>query len=76
MKLEYDKNADAIYIRLNRRKHHHSKEIDESRFIDYAANRTVVGIELLYVTGGIDTHSLPHRKDVEELLVSEGFKVF
>lgn len=75
IKLEYDKEADALYIRLRRRKHHHSREVDESRFIDYAANNTVIGIEVLYASGGIDTEGLPHRANIKETLQKEGFKV-
>ena len=76
MKLEYDRNADAVYISINDVKQHHSEEIDESRFIDYGENGVVRGIELLFVAGGIDLTGLPYQAEIRGLLEANGIKIF
>lgn len=76
MKLDYDKHADAMYILINDVRHSHSVELDESRFIDYGENDVVQGIELLYVTGGVDLNGLPYQGEIKELLEKNGIKTF
>lgn len=74
MKFEYDQNADAIYISINDVRHHHSTEIDESRFIDYGENDVIQGIELLFVGSGVDLNGLPYQTEIKELLEKNGIK--
>jgi len=73
---EYDPEADCAYILINNLPHAYSKEIDETRFVDYAEDGTVIGIELLYVSSGVDITDLPHRPEVEKLLEEHHIKVF
>jgi uncharacterized protein YuzE len=54
----------------------YSNEIDETRFIDYAKDGTIIGIELLYVSGGVDTSGLPQAEEIEKLLEANGIKVY
>lgn len=75
MEYEYDKNADCAYIRINDLPYDHSEEIDEIRFVDYAEDGTVIGIELLYVSGGVDTSDLPYESEIGKLLEKHGLKV-
>ena len=76
MKFEYDKNADAVYILINDVKHDHSKELDDTRFIDYGENGVIQGIELLFVGAGVDLTGLPYQAEVKELLDKNGIKTF
>jgi len=76
MEYKYDHEADAVYIRISTLEHHHSQELDDSRFIDYAEDGSVIGVELLYVSGGVDTEGLPHREEIKQLLSEKGIKVF
>ena len=76
MKYTYDFNSDCAYISINELPHSYSKEIDESRFVDYATDGTVTGIELLYVSGGVDTTGLPYEAEINKLLDENGNKVF
>ena len=55
----YDPDADAIYIRLGRKALAYTEEVDDQRHIDYAADGTVIGIELLYASDGIRVEGLP-----------------
>ena len=48
MNITYDKNVDAMYIRLNEKlKYKTSKKISEDIMIDYADNGQVIGVEVL-----------------------------
>lgn len=76
MEYEYDANADCAYIRINDLPHAYSKEIDETRFVDYAEDGTVIGIELLYVSSGVDVSGLPHETEISELLARNKVKVY
>ncbi|MFO7995953.1 MAG: DUF2283 domain-containing protein [Dehalococcoidia bacterium] len=76
MEYRYDHNADCAYVLINDLPHAYSKELDETRFIDYSEDGTVIGIELLYVSGGVDVSDLPYRAEVEKLLENHGMKVY
>ncbi len=76
MEYQYDTNADCAYILINNLRHAYSKELDETRFIDYAEDGTVIGVELLYVSGGVDTSDLPYQSEIEKLLEQHGINVY
>ena len=69
----YDQEADAIYITFSDKPVASTKALDDMRVIDYAADGSPVGIELLCVSEGVMTDDLPYLKDVSNLL--EGIKV-
>jgi len=76
MEYQYDSNADCAYILINNLLHAYSKELDETRVIDYAEDGTVIGVELLYVSGGVDISGLPYQSEIEKLLEKHGIKVY
>ena len=76
MKIEFDRMADAVYIRLNDKKYAYGKDLDDSRRIDYASDGTPVGIELLCVTKGVNVDNLPSRDDVIKMLEKKRIPVF
>jgi len=76
MKYQYDYDSDCAYITINALPHSYSKEIDDARFIDYASDGTVIGIELLYVSGGVDVSGLPYEKEIGQLLEDNQIKIF
>ena len=49
MKLEFDPQADAVYLELTDAEIEESKEIQPGIIIDYDAKGRIVGIEVLYV---------------------------
>ncbi len=51
MKIRYDPDADAMYIRLRDDKIDHTREVeeDEDIIIDYNSEGKVVGVEILFV---------------------------
>jgi uncharacterized protein YuzE len=76
VKYKYDHNSDCAYISINDLPHAYSKEIDEARFVDYAKDDTVIGVELLYVSGGVDVSGLPHEAEISKILEKHKIKVF
>ena len=47
MEIEYDKEADALYIELKPGKVAKTEEVDSDTFIDYLTDGSVKGIEVL-----------------------------
>lgn len=76
MRYEYDYNTDSAYIHINKLPHAYSKEIDDARFVDYAEDGTVIGIELLYIGSGVDVSGLPNESEIGKLLEEHHVKVF
>lgn len=61
MKLEFDPQADAVYLELTDAEVEASKEIQPGIILDYDLEGRVVGIEVLYVS---QRRSLPLQKAV------------
>ncbi len=49
MKITYDPDADAMYIRLLDEKVNHTKEVDENTILDFNKQGRVIAIEILFV---------------------------
>jgi len=47
MKIEYDKEADAIYIQIQEKEVTTSREIEEGVVIDFDDEKKVIGFEVL-----------------------------
>ncbi len=50
MKIDYDKEADAIYIELNHGEFSKNKKLDDFTIIDIDKDGNIIGIELLDVS--------------------------
>ena len=64
LKIEFDRQADAIYARLSDRPYAFGEDLDHARRIDYADDGTPIGVELLYVSHGVDLTSLPMAREL------------
>ena len=49
MKMEYDKDADALYIKLKNGKIKSTMEVDENTIIDLDESNNIIGIEILFI---------------------------
>ena len=76
MRIEHDREADAIYIYLGDAPYSHGKNLDNERRIDYDANGIPVGVELLCVSTGVIADDLPNRAEIERALEDRGIKVY
>ena len=50
MRIEFDQEADALYVQIHEAYVAHVKEIEEGVIIDFDENGKVIGIEILDVT--------------------------
>lgn len=49
MRITYDAEADAMYIRFREAEVDHTQEIDENTIIDFDKDGQVIGVEVLFV---------------------------
>ncbi len=68
MKITYDPEADAMYIKLRIGKVAKTREIDRNTILDFDKNGNVIGIELLFVKERMP--SLLKEVQVENLLIA------
>lgn len=66
--VEYDEQADAVYVYLSDREVTQTKALDDYRNIDLDDVGAVVGVEFLGVSGGIELTNVPKRAEVVALL--------
>jgi uncharacterized protein YuzE len=76
--LEHDRKADAVYVRIKAagERINRTKELDENRILDYAVDGSVIGIEFLNVSNGVDLSDLPHRAELMKLLSKHEIQQF
>jgi len=74
--LEYDESVDAAYLTVSDETVGSPERLDDARGINYAADGSVIGIEILSPRGrGVLLDGLPFRADVARVLRSIGFRV-
>lgn len=66
MKITYDKEADALYIKLTDNKVVQSEEIEENVVIDLDGENKIVGIEVVYFVSKHKQDFFPVFKEVEQ----------
>ena len=75
--IEYDPEADALYIRLSRVESRHgevshTRELDEQRRVDIGEADEVIGVEILWASRGFTLAGLPQQRAIGEALNSLG----
>ena len=74
--LEYDESGDAAYLSFSDSEWHHQVRLDDGRGINYAADGSVIGVELLSPRRkGVLLDGLPFRDDIERVVRAVGFRV-
>ena len=76
MEIERDAKADAAYIYFSSKPYAYGKDLDDQRRVDYAADSTPIGVELLLVSSGVNVHGLPHQDEIAELLKANGIQTY
>ncbi len=74
-KHSHDKEADAVYLTLSAKAYAFGEDLGADRRIDYAADGTPTGIELLSVSRGVDLDGLPYQDQIAGILAVEGLPV-
>jgi uncharacterized protein YuzE len=74
--LECDESVDAAYITVKEAEWDHQVRLDDARGIDYAADGSVIGIEILSPRRkGVRLDGLPFPGDVARVLQAVSFRV-
>lgn len=74
--LEYDEAVDAAYLQVSDAAWHRQERLDDARGVNYAADGSVIGIELLSpARKGVDVVGLPYADDVERVMRARGFRI-
>jgi uncharacterized protein YuzE len=74
--LEYDESVDAAYLRLADSAMDHQVRLDDARGVNYAADGSVIGIEILSPRRkGVELDGLPYQDDVARVMRSCGFRI-
>jgi uncharacterized protein YuzE len=68
----HDDEADALYVYLTGSEVAETRNFGDLRMVDYASDGTIVGIEFLGVSNGIDLNQIPHRSIVAAAIASSG----
>ena len=75
MRVELDRQADAAYVELSRVEVDRQVQIDSARILDLAADGSVVGIEFLSPSLGVDLAGIPRAAEVGRALRRRGIRV-
>jgi len=76
MLLEYDESVDAAYSAIMDGPWHHQVRLDDTRGVNYAADGSVMGIEILSPRRrGVVIEGLPYPDDVARVMRSVGFRI-
>ena len=74
--LEYDESVDAAYLTVSDDSWDHQVRLDDSRGIDYAADGSVIGIEILSPRRkGVRLDGLPLKDEVSRVMQSVAFRI-
>lgn len=74
--LEYDESVDAAYLTVCDDPWDHQVRLDDARGINYAADGSVIGIEILSPRRrGVLLDGLPYRADIVRVMRAVGFRV-
>jgi uncharacterized protein YuzE len=73
--VSYDRAADAAYIGFTRDAAVRQEQLDDGRVLDYAADVTLVGVEILSPSRGVDLTGIPRASEVTAALDRLGFLV-
>lgn len=74
--LEYDESVDAAYLQVSDAPWDRQERLDDARGVNFAADGSVVGIELLSPARiGVNLDGLPFAEDVERVMRARGFRI-
>jgi uncharacterized protein YuzE len=74
--LEYDEAGDAAYVTFSDDEWHHQQRLDDARAVNYAADGSVIGVELLSPSRkGVLLDGLPYQEDIARVMRSVGFRI-
>lgn len=74
MTFTYDKEADALYIKLTEQPIADSEEVEPHVVVDYDENEQIVGIEILYFVQKHSSELFPAFKAIEAAVWQKAYQ--
>jgi uncharacterized protein YuzE len=74
--MTYDSEIDAAYVYFRKVPWDHKDILDDYRNVDYGPDGEPNGVELLYVSDGVNLDGLPRRDVIERLLAERHIPMF
>jgi len=65
LKTSYDRKHDVAYVEFSAADSERQLALDDARIIDYAADGSVVGVEFISPSRGVNLAGVPHAAEVE-----------
>lgn len=75
MKLQYDKRRDAAYFAFSSADSVRQVKLGNARIVDYGADGTVVGVEFISPSRGMDLTDVPHAAEIEKAARKVGLPI-
>ena len=75
MKIEYDKEVDALYIRIQEKKVSHTREVEEGINLDIDEEGKIIGLEIIGVTERYSLEDI-FNLSTENLILEKNSPVF
>lgn len=76
MEFKRDAEAGAVYIYLSSNPYAYGKDLDDQRRIDYAADNTPVGVELISVAKGVNVEGFPQQDEIAKFLEANEIRTY
>jgi len=74
--MTHDSEIDAAYVYFRKVPWDHMDILDDYRNVDYGPDGEPNGVELLYVSDGVNLDGLPRRDVIERLLAERHIPMF
>ena len=71
----YDADADVLYVRLKDGRSARQTRLGDLRIIDLDEDGTILGVEFVDASGGVDLRDLPFAQRVEKLINDSGLTI-
>ena len=75
LRFEHDPEADALYVYLSDKAYAYGEELSSERRVDFATDRTPIGVELTCLSEGVSLADLPASSEIADLLTKLNVKV-
>lgn len=71
----HDEDADALYVCLTSAKVAETRKLGDLRLIDYSPDGSVVGVEFISVSSGVDLSDLPFAPTIGAAIGDSGLSI-
>jgi uncharacterized protein YuzE len=78
MKASFYPEEDILYVNLSDKPFAYGRDLDDARHLNCSQDGSIIGIEFLYVSQGVDLSDIPDEvvRAISPILESRGVRVF